>query len=563
MTRARSSATRSSADVSFDGGDLDCGNGLLLLIRQHLDPLEPGQLLEFRSTEISVEEDLPAWCRLTGNELVSFAKARPAAQLPRLQGPAEPDARRRRRRPAPPASRCWPRTGVPVIDSRHAARRPRPPPPSAPLAVMGIGSWPRPRWMLQAMHEHLEGRLTRRRLRGDRRRRRAPGRRRAARAPASTWSPTASSAATTTRASSAAGSTTASSSRSPTSCRSSTTPRSSEAELQALDVPAARGPASGRLRPARPEPSARRARARVRAHADRPAGEGRAARPVPADAHDVAGVHLRSRLPLARAPGRGHRARPARGAPRLLAAGVAARPARRAGADRSGVHGQRRTRAASCAARSARSGRGQRELALRAGAARAGHGGPAARAARRCTSAAATGRATSGPRWRATTGRCCRFLADAPVGTLFLELAHPARRRARRARRAAARALRIGVGVVNQKQDTVETVDEIAARARRAVALFGAERVLLTPDCGFATFADNPIASAAASPRRSCARSSRRPSSSAARVSVTLRSSARGSMPYTRAGWPNSSVWPRRVSPSRSATRIDGSLPGG
>jgi 5-methyltetrahydropteroyltriglutamate--homocysteine methyltransferase len=24
---------------------------------------------------------------------------------------------------------------------------------------MGIGSWPRPRWMLQAMHDHMEGRL--------------------------------------------------------------------------------------------------------------------------------------------------------------------------------------------------------------------------------------------------------------------------------------------------------------------------------------------------------------------------------------------------------------------
>jgi 5-methyltetrahydropteroyltriglutamate--homocysteine methyltransferase len=29
------------------------------------------------------------------------------------------------------------------------------------------------------------------------------------------------------------------------------------------------------------------------------------------------------------------------------------------------------------------------------------------------------------------------------------------------------------------------------------VTLFGAERVLLTPDCGFATFADNPVAIAA------------------------------------------------------------------
>ena len=61
-------------DVSFDGGDLDCGNGLLLLIRKHIDPMARGQLLEIRSTEISVDEDLPAWCRLTSNELVSFTR---------------------------------------------------------------------------------------------------------------------------------------------------------------------------------------------------------------------------------------------------------------------------------------------------------------------------------------------------------------------------------------------------------------------------------------------------------------------------------------------------------
>ncbi|MEI8255964.1 MAG: sulfurtransferase TusA family protein, partial [Deltaproteobacteria bacterium] len=59
------------AAARFDGGDLDCGSGLLLLIRQHIDPLEPGQLVEIRSTETSVREDLPAWCRLTGNALVS------------------------------------------------------------------------------------------------------------------------------------------------------------------------------------------------------------------------------------------------------------------------------------------------------------------------------------------------------------------------------------------------------------------------------------------------------------------------------------------------------------
>jgi 5-methyltetrahydropteroyltriglutamate--homocysteine methyltransferase len=50
---------------------------------------------------------------------------------------------------------------------------------------------------------------------------------------------------------------------------------------------------------------------------------------------------------------------------------------------------------------------------------------------------------------------------------------------------------------VNQKLATVETAEEVLARAERAVQLFGTERVLLNPDCGFATFADNPIASAA------------------------------------------------------------------
>jgi 5-methyltetrahydropteroyltriglutamate--homocysteine methyltransferase len=53
---------------------------------------------------------------------------------------------------------------------------------------------------------------------------------------------------------------------------------------------------------------------------------------------------------------------------------------------------------------------------------------------------------------------------------------------------------RVGVGVVAQKQDRVESLEDVVARARRAVDIFGAERVLLTPDCGFATFADNPVA---------------------------------------------------------------------
>jgi 5-methyltetrahydropteroyltriglutamate--homocysteine methyltransferase len=45
------------------------------------------------------------------------------------------------------------------------------------------------------------------------------------------------------------------------------------------------------------------------------------------------------------------------------------------------------------------------------------------------------------------------------------------------------------VGVVNQKKPEVESGKTILERAERAVRLFGEENVLLTPDCGFATYA--------------------------------------------------------------------------
>jgi uncharacterized OsmC-like protein/TusA-related sulfurtransferase len=56
-------------DAVCDGGDLDCGSGLLLIIRNAMQPLPPGGVLEVRSRESSVKEDLPAWCRLVGHTL--------------------------------------------------------------------------------------------------------------------------------------------------------------------------------------------------------------------------------------------------------------------------------------------------------------------------------------------------------------------------------------------------------------------------------------------------------------------------------------------------------------
>ncbi|VCU68644.1 2-hydroxypropyl-CoM lyase [Pigmentiphaga humi] len=138
-------------DVGFDGGDLDCGNGLLLLIRKHIDPLPRGGLLEILSREISVDEDLPAWCRLTGNELVSWTKTGKQRSFLVCKGRlAERDA-------AVAVAAVEPAAPVAAPMRR---REPVAAPPVPELAVMGIGSWPRPRWMIEAMHAYVEGRLS-------------------------------------------------------------------------------------------------------------------------------------------------------------------------------------------------------------------------------------------------------------------------------------------------------------------------------------------------------------------------------------------------------------------
>lgn len=87
------------------------------------------------------------------------------------------------------------------------------------------------------------------------------------------------------------------------------------------------------------------------------------------------------------------------------------------------------------------------------------------------------------------------ILAELQVGSYFLEACTPrAGELEVLAELPADR--RIGIGVVNQKLDAVEPTAEIRQRVSRAIDLLGGDRILLTPDCGFATFADNPIASA-------------------------------------------------------------------
>lgn len=62
-------------DDVCDGGNLDCGSGLLLLIRKAVNAVPAGGVLEIRSTEISVREDLPAWCRMTKNPYLGWQAA--------------------------------------------------------------------------------------------------------------------------------------------------------------------------------------------------------------------------------------------------------------------------------------------------------------------------------------------------------------------------------------------------------------------------------------------------------------------------------------------------------
>lgn len=62
-------------DAICDGGDLDCGSGLLLIIRSAMAPLAAGGVLLVRSRETSVKEDLPAWCRMVGHGLVAETHA--------------------------------------------------------------------------------------------------------------------------------------------------------------------------------------------------------------------------------------------------------------------------------------------------------------------------------------------------------------------------------------------------------------------------------------------------------------------------------------------------------
>jgi tRNA 2-thiouridine synthesizing protein A len=58
------------ADDVWDAGDMGCGE-LVFLLAQRTRALGPGKVLELVATDLGAPHDIPAWCRLTGNALLT------------------------------------------------------------------------------------------------------------------------------------------------------------------------------------------------------------------------------------------------------------------------------------------------------------------------------------------------------------------------------------------------------------------------------------------------------------------------------------------------------------
>jgi 5-methyltetrahydropteroyltriglutamate--homocysteine methyltransferase len=475
------------ADVSFDGGDLDCGNGLLLMIRKAIDPLKRGELLEILSTESSVEEDLPSWCRMTGNELVSWTRTGEQRRFLVCKG-----ALRERSSADSLGSGSH---GVPsqvIVPVRIPAILPTPAPVPTipPFSVMGIGSWPRPSWMLRAVHDHLEGRLYEAEFQSvaDDAVRLSVAAQLRARVDVVTDGEQ----RRDSYASFVGGRL--------DNCQLIPLtdlfplvedPGKFEKELRALDVPAGevRHPAVfGPL--GRSRPLAVHELEFARTVSDKPV---KVALPGPylltrtmwlecvsdraydsreSLAEDIVRV-LREELHY------------------LLASGASIVQFDEPALTEVVFTGATKTRTFMCGALSGKK-EVPRELAFAADLLnRVVLGVPSSRTAVHIC----RGNWTSDESV-ALSGEyrpLLPYLNSARVGTFFLELCTP-RAGEVEALKSLPEECRIGVGVVNQKRKRIESVEEIVAKAEEAIGVFGPGRVLLNPDCGFATFADNPVA---------------------------------------------------------------------
>jgi 5-methyltetrahydropteroyltriglutamate--homocysteine methyltransferase len=476
-------------DVTFNGGDLNCGNGLLLLIRQHIDPMERGGLLEVQSVESSVQEDLPAWCRLTGNQLLSTVQQGQGWSFLVCKGALSERSSRGERAPQVSAAR----QPLKEVTIPATLPQPSPAPAIAPFSVMGIGSWPRPAWLLRALHERLEGRL-----------------------PEADFQATADDAVRLcVEAQLRAGVDVVTDGEQRRDNYSSFVgglldncqlipltdllplvddPEKLRKEMASLDVPAekVRHPAVfGKL--GRSRPLAVHELEFVRRITDRPV---KVALPGPylltrtMWLECVSDKAYASREELAQDIVRVLREE----VHYLLAAGAALVQLDEPVLSEVVFTGAKNTRSFMCGALSER---GDADVELEF-ATRLVNEVVAGLPRERLGLHMCRGNWTrdEGVALRGDYRPLLPVFRAVQVGTLFLEYCTP-RAGDLEVLKELPSNVRVGLGVVNQKLDRIESKEEVLSVARRAREFLGGDRLLLVPDCGFATFADNPIASAA------------------------------------------------------------------
>lgn len=489
----RSEQHTRQADVSFDGGNLDCGNGLLLLIRRHIDPLMAGQLLEIQSQEPSVEDELPAWCRLTDNELVSWTSSDGHWSFLVCKGRVADSSFDSSSKPEVEANKVATNLTAARVEFVIPDSLPEPTavPPLRPLSVMGVGSWPRPKWMMQSIHSHLQGQI-----------------------PDSEFQETANDAVRlAVAAQEAAGADVISDGEQRRDsyssfvggilCNSQLIPLTDlaamvddsekfEAELRALDVPAkdVRHPVVfGKL--GRIDPLVLHELTFAQKCTDKPI---KVALPGPYLLTRTLWLDCLEDLPYE------NREEMAIDIVRvlreelafLLASGASIVQFDEPVLTEVVFTGSSKKRSFMCGALSEK-GAPEEELNFAVGLMNdLIRGFPKDRIAVHVCRGNWTKdeNALLSGNYTALEG----YLKKVEVGTLFLELSTP-----RAGEMKAVAELdtnhRIGVGSVNPRIERVETVEEICAHIEEAISLFGVDRVLMNSDCGFATFADNPVAS--------------------------------------------------------------------
>ena len=62
-------------DAEWDAGEMGCGE-LVLELRLRFAELAPGAIFLLTARDSGAREDLPAWCRMTGHELVESSPPR-------------------------------------------------------------------------------------------------------------------------------------------------------------------------------------------------------------------------------------------------------------------------------------------------------------------------------------------------------------------------------------------------------------------------------------------------------------------------------------------------------